>query len=78
MTGNLTTRREGIRIVVLGTEILTLGGADSYVSMSNEVMIVDNFNMTTRRWTATNLNMESRYYPAVTGVPSTAVGIEVN
>ena len=73
-TGKLTTGRKGMRMVVLGTKILAMGGYDG----SGDLSTVENFNLTTRRWTATEDMMEKRSYYAVTGVPSTAVGIELN
>jgi len=73
-TGKLTTARVGVRLVVLGPKILAMGGEDDYYYFST----VDNFNLTTRSWTATEEMMEKRTFHAVTGVPPSAVGIGPN
>ena len=70
-TGKLTTRRKRIRLIVLGTKILAMGGRTT-----SDVSTVDTFNLTTRRWASTEEMMKKRSYYAVTGVPSTAVGID--
>ena len=73
-TGKITTGRSYVRLVVLGNKILAMGGYDGSSSLST----VEKFNLTTRTWSADKDMTEKRSYHAVTGVPSTAVGIATN
>ena len=70
VTGKLTTGRDDVRLVVLGQNILALGG-DGLTS-------VDKFNLTTRTWTPTEEMLEIRNYHGVTAIPPSLAGIGQN
>jgi len=65
-TGKLLTVREGLRLVVLGDNILAMGG----IGTSS----VEKFNMTSNTWEKTEYLLEIRHRHAVVAVPPNLVG----
>ena len=70
-TGQLTRRRVGVRMVILGDKILAMGGRKNDAT-------VEKFNLRKMEWTPTEDMMEEREYHAVTGIPPSTVGIGQN
>ena len=68
-TGNLTSDRIGMRMVVLGDNILAMGGHDGGSTSSS----VDKFNLTSMEWKFTEEMLVPRNSFAVTGVPPSAI-----
>jgi len=69
-SGQLSSARDGVKMVVLGEKILAMGGYDGHY-----LSTVDSFNLTTHQWTASEEMLEARCWHAVTGIPASAVRI---